>query len=294
MRLLWACGKPALSAAIVSILRPGLVALLVLMSCFFLPGATTARVSLAAFALATIVVVGIGAKAIRSHRKKRDAIVKTPEYEKTVWLKTAIPLLLASSFQVVMTQCSVIMIGYFLGLTEAGYYAAAVRMVGLAGFGLMATNVVVAPMISAAYTSDRRDDLKKALRSGAATIFGLTVPLVVVLLVAGKFGLWLFGESFTVAYPALVVLCVGQIVNALCGCVGYLMSMTGNERTAAGILCCSAILNVTLNATLIPIWGMTGAAIATSVTLVVWNVWMLVVVWKRLGMNPSILAWLSR
>jgi len=294
MRLLWSCSKPALSAALVSILRPGLIALLVLVSYFFWPSVTTARVSLAAFALATMAVVGIGANVIRSYRQEHSLFVETAEYEKAVWLKTALPLLFASSFQVVMTQCSIIMTGYFLGLTEAGYYSAVTRMVGLAAFGLTATNVVVAPMISVAYTRNDTEELKRSLRSGAATIFALTVPLVVVLLVAGKFGLGLFGASFTVAYPALVILCVGQVVNALCGCVGYLMIMTGNERTAARILCCAAILNVLLNATLIPIWGLIGAAIATSITLVVWNVWMLVVVWKRLGMNPSVLTWLPR
>ncbi len=294
IRLLWACGKPVLSAVLVNILRPGLVAMIVVVGYFLLPESPTAREGLIAYALATAVVVVLGVFAIRSFRRERESVAESPEYERRVWLKTAIPFLLTSSFQVVIEQSSTIMVGYYLGYAQAGFYSAASRMVGLAAFGLVATNAVVAPMISAAYTNNRMDDLKRSLRTASVTVFGLTIPFVAILLLLGEFGLGLFGESFKVAYPALVILCGGQLVNALSGCVGYLMIMTGNERAAARILFCAAVLNVILNAILIPIWGILGAACAAATTLVVWNVWMLVVVWKRLRMNPTVLSWIVR
>jgi len=294
IRLLWACKKPALSAALVNLLRPSLVAAMVTSSYFLLPGATTARESLFAYVLATLVIVLIGSKAIRSFCKERQPLTEPPEYERSVWLKAAMPFLLIASFHIVIEQCSIIMVGYYLGYTQAGFYSAASRMVSLAAFGLIATDAVVAPMISAAYSNNRMDDLRRSLRTAAATVFALTIPLVLVLLLLGKLGLGFFGESFKVAYPVIVILCGGQLVNALSGCVGYLMVMTGNERTSARILFCAALLNVTLNATLIPIWGIQGAACATATTRVVWNLWMLVVVWKRLRMNPTVLSWIIK
>jgi len=294
MRLLWACQKPVLSAALVNLLRPSLIAALVIASYFLLPETITARESLAAYALATLVIVLVGMKIIRSFREEHQSLAEPPEYERSVWLKAAVPFLLTSSFHIVIEQCSIILVGYYLGYTEAGFYSAASRMVGLAAFGLVATSAVVAPMISAAYTNNRMDDLRHSLRVAAATVFGLTIPLVLVLLLLGKWGLGFFGENFKVAYPVIVILCGGQLVNALSGCVGYLMTMTGNERAAARILFFAAILNVVLNATLIPIWGIQGAACATATTLVVWNLWMLIVVWKRLRMNPTILSWIIK
>lgn len=288
--LLRACRKPAFASSLVNPIRPSFIALFFSSAYLFLPHEITAKESLIAYLLATVSVVFIGAKALQ----KYQASTTTKEYEKRLWLESAWPLMLTSSFQMVMRQCDIIMVGYYIGITQAGFYSVATRMVGLVAYGLNATNAVVAPMISAAYASNRTDELKRSLRSSAATVFGLTIPLAILMLLVGKWGLSQFGDGFSSAYPALVILCSGQIFNALCGCVGYLLTMTGNERAASRILFFTALLNIGLNATFIPIWGMLGAACATTCTLAVWNIWMMVVVWKRLRLNPTLLSWLYR
>jgi O-antigen/teichoic acid export membrane protein len=48
--------------------------------------------------------------------------------------------------------------------------------------------------------------------------------------------LGLYGEAFRSGASVLVVLAIGQIVNGATGPVGYLLNMTGHERTNARIL----------------------------------------------------------
>nr|WP_277879386.1 polysaccharide biosynthesis C-terminal domain-containing protein [Coleofasciculus sp. FACHB-712] len=98
----------------------------------------------------------------------------------------------------------------------------------------------------------------------------------------------LFGSSFVEGLPALVILTVGQMVNALSGSVGFLMTMTGHQREAALIIGSSAILNVVLNAALIPYLGINGAALSTALTTALWNIIMLVYVNKQLKINSTI------
>jgi O-antigen/teichoic acid export membrane protein len=74
------------------------------------------------------------------------------------------------------------------------------------------------------------------------------------------------------AYVPLVILCVGQLVNASMGSVASVLNMTGHERETTKSVLVGAFVNVTLNLALVPVWGMIGAAIATACTLVVWNV----------------------
>ncbi|MFB2895357.1 polysaccharide biosynthesis C-terminal domain-containing protein [Aerosakkonemataceae cyanobacterium BLCC-F50] len=99
----------------------------------------------------------------------------------------------------------------------------------------------------------------------------------------------LFGSGFIAADWSLKVLVFGQLVNALCGSVGYLMIMTGHQNQSFRVIFCSALLNVVLNAILIPFFGIVGAAIATSFTMIVWNVWLSILVVKYIGVRPSIL-----
>ena len=86
------------------------------------------------------------------------------------------------------------------------------------------------------------------------------------------------------------VLLVGQIVASGFGPQMFLMTMTGNERTAAVMLIGSAILNGVFGVRLIGGMGLTGAAIATTAALIVWNVAMAVFVRQGLGLVPGALA----
>ena len=49
------------------------------------------------------------------------------------------------------------------------------------------------------------------------------------------------------------------------------MEMVGYEKVLRNIILVTALLNVTLNALLVPVIGIYGAAVATSTSLVVWN-----------------------
>jgi len=85
-------------------------------------------------------------------------------------------------------------------------------------------------------------------------------------------------------------LSVGQLINAATGSVGLLLIMTGYERDAAICVGISAVLNVVLNATLIPKWGLTGAAIATTSSMMVWNILLAIWVYRRLRIHSTALG----
>jgi O-antigen/teichoic acid export membrane protein len=96
-----------------------------------------------------------------------------------------------------------------------------------------------------------------------------------------------FGPEYAGGYLALVVLATGQLLNAAAGSVGALLNMTGHARdTVAGLLA-GAILNATLNLVLIPLYGIEGAAYATAITFVFWNVLLHRKVRQRLGIESS-------
>ena len=68
------------------------------------------------------------------------------------------------------------------------------------------------------------------------------------------------------------------------------MTMTGHERGAAVLLISSAVANAVASAVLIGLFQLTGAAVATTATLVVWNVAMGLSLWFDLHLLPGVLA----
>ncbi len=87
----------------------------------------------------------------------------------------------------------------------------------------------------------------------------------------------------------LIFLC-GQIVNALAGSVGLIMTMTGHQNQAGAIVAVSAAVNIILNALLIPLSGLRGAAISTAFTMALRNITILIYIRRRLGINSKVVT----
>jgi O-antigen/teichoic acid export membrane protein len=115
--------------------------------------------------------------------------------------------------------------------------------------------------------------------------------MAVALIGLGPRVLALYAPGFEAGYPALVVLVLGQALNALAGSVGLLLVMTGHDGDVAKVSAGVAVLNITLNFALIPHFDMVGAAIASALSIVIWNFILVVVVRKRLKLNSSAIGW---
>lgn len=216
-----------------------------------------------------------------------------PEYRTREWVVTAFPLSLISGLLLILNQTGVIAVGALAGTMLAGLFGVAARVASLISFGLTAVNSIAAPMISELYWLRKTEELQKMLSHAAIglVVFSLVVGAGVITL--GRFILSLFGPEFVAAYWALVILVIGQLVNALAGPSGFLMTMTGHERTAAKIILGGVILNIVLSVALIPPFGLVGAAIATTAAIAFWNIAMYLHVRRTIGVDPTVLGFLD-
>ncbi len=202
------------------------------------------------------------------------------------WFKVALPLLLISSLNLIMSRADTLMIGMIMNTTNAGIYSAASRLAALSLFGMVASNAIAAPLIAERYASGSSADLQQIVTSTNLFSGLFFIAAVIVLVPFGPSLLSLWGEEFTIGYAALVFLLIGQCVNAFAACSGWILTMTIHERVAAIILGLAALVNIVLNVLLVPNYGMIGAAIATSVSVIAANIALTSVAWVRLGIKP--------
>ncbi|MBD3867920.1 MAG: flippase [Acidobacteria bacterium] len=212
-----------------------------------------------------------------------------PEYETGLWVKTAMPLLLISGFHLVLNQTDTLMLGMIRSTGEAGAYAVASRVTQLIFLGQWAVNAIAAPMFSELHHGGKKERLQEAATYAARAAFLVTVPLAFGLVFFGRQVLAIFSSEFTVAWTALAILAAGQIIHVLCGSVGLLMTMTGRENAAGKIIGMAAVLNIVLNAVLIPRFGLEGAAVSTAVSTAFWNITLVFLVRKRIGIRSTVL-----
>ena len=218
-----------------------------------------------------------------------------PSYDTRGWLATSFPFVIISASYLILGQIDILMLGAWIGPAEAGIYAAATRISAFVALTLVAINAIAAPMISQLHTAQRMTALQRVLTLTARVNLAFALVVATVLVVVGDWILGLFGTEFARGNSALVILVGGQLFNALAGSVGILMAMTGREQQAARIMVLGVVVNIALNAILIPLWGLVGAATATATTMVLWNLLMYLDARRALNMDAAAISvrWLT-
>lgn len=210
--------------------------------------------------------------------------------EMPAWLRVSLPLMLVSSFLVVIQRSDLILVGAMISAEEAGIYNAASRTAALVSFILSAVNAIAAPTIAKLYAEEKYNAMKELAKKIAQYVFWPTFVVSIGLIAGSGFILSLFGSEFVEGRTILIILVFGQLANASVGSVGYFMNMTGNQDQSAKVFGISAVINIFLNIVGIYLFGAIGAAISTSISMAIWNVWLYVLVRKKLNIDSSIFS----
>lgn len=211
-----------------------------------------------------------------------------PKYSNRSWFSSAWPLALVTGLQILNHQTDLLMLGVLATTTEVGIYRVVSQIALLAVFGLQIVNMVVAPRIATLHTAGKVQRLQKLITRSSQITLLVALPLTIALIVFGEAIISvLFGEKYAPGYTPLIVLTIGQLCNAGMGSVGLLLNMTGHERTTVKGVTIAILLNIPLNTLLIPVWGMTGAALASASSLIVWNVILWQASWHILDIDTT-------
>jgi len=210
----------------------------------------------------------------------------TPVDETRRWLGVSFPLMLSAGFLIVMNRADNLLLGLWGDEGETGIYFVASRTAQQAAFMLAAVNAIVAPLVSSRHARGDREGLQRVSRFAVQLVFWPSLIVAVFLLAFSEWVLRLSGPEFVEGKNALFVLVVGQMINALTGPVGILLSLSGRQKLSTKVYGCCATLNILLNLLFIPAFGMTGAAFATAISLIIANLWLAVLVVRQMGIMP--------
>ena len=200
-------------------------------------------------------------------------------------MSTGWPMLLGSAMFLVMSWTDTLLLGHFLDEAEVGVYRVAFRLAAVITLVQAAVNSYAAPWFAERHAVGDDAGLRQALAQTTRLNVAFSVPAFLTLAAAPAWWLGWFGTAFESGAMCLLYLALGQLVNALCGPVMYLLNMTGQERMAQRIVWVAALLNLALNVWAIPRFGILGAAGSTAATMVLWNVAAAVAAHRRLGLS---------
>lgn len=199
-------------------------------------------------------------------------------------IATSLPLFWVASIGMIISVTDIVMLGIWMTADQIALYSVAARLAGLVSFCLVAVNTIAVPKLSAYYAVE--DTHKLELIAQSATLLTGTVALFVAAIfwVVPYRVLQLFGPEFRAAAAPLAILSLGHLVHAATGPAGMLLVASGREKLLRNNMASLAIMNVILNALLIPYYGIVGAAAASAISLGTLKIGTVLIAYRELGL----------
>jgi len=204
--------------------------------------------------------------------KKKDSIDSTNYYEPTVKyiFSISLPMFLTSGMIMLILQIDTVMLSMYSTLKAVGIYAVIVKLAGLSIFVTASINTIAGPKISELFHSGKMDELKNMTQKTTKFAVLITLPIILITIIFGKYLLSVFGSEFVEGYNTLIILLSALFISTTAGSEGYFLNMTGHQKVYNYILILSSMLNIGLNYLLIPKYGIEGAAVASLISKGFW------------------------
>jgi O-antigen/teichoic acid export membrane protein len=197
------------------------------------------------------------------------------------------PLLLVGFSGLILEWTDTLMLGYFTTSSDVGIYNAALPTARLVQTipGIFA--VIFMPVISELFSRGRYEDIRDMYSIVTKWILSLVIPaFLLIVLFAPSVIRIVFGAGYTGGASALAILTSGYLFISLFGLTDPILEVYGRTKVIMGCTVLTAAINVILNWYLIPIYGITGAALATGSSFVFWSVIQFLFVYRLGKMQP--------
>jgi len=179
-------------------------------------------------------------------------------------------VVLANGMGLIQTYTDSIMLGYFMTDVDVGLYAVAVVIAYAMRLPSQAIQTITNPTIATYWRRGEVDKIEDLINRIMKYTAAFIIPVG---FLVGFFGheiiTLIFGAEFTPAVLPLQILLIGAVFGAIQASVGTALSSTAYVNMVFNLTGITVVANIILNLLLIPRLGITGAAIATSTSMII-------------------------
>lgn len=184
-------------------------------------------------------------------------------------LNFSYPFMFVIILQTFMHWMDILMLGYFTNASTVGLYHPAARTAGLLQALLISFISIYAPMISQFHSEKNILKMNQTYKMVSRWLLVFSIPISIMFILFPENILSLFGKEYISSANVLIILTISTLLQAIFGAASPTLGMSGFTRLVLINTCVAFILNLGLNYTLIPLYGINGAAYATLITLTI-------------------------
>jgi O-antigen/teichoic acid export membrane protein len=200
---------------------------------------------------------------------------------------------LISLFTLLGTKITMLILPVYLPAKDIGIFNISYRFADLLIFPFFLMHTVL-PQLFARHAVTGRAYTQSLFSESNKLMTLLSIPLLLVNVVAGNLFLRLFGPEFSAGYPAMIYISLAQFLFSIFGPANTILMMQDREKYSAGCLLFYVSMLAATSWWLIPAGGITGGALAILISSAAYNILMALVLYRVCGIRSPFFAWLGR
>jgi O-antigen/teichoic acid export membrane protein len=216
----------------------------------------------------------------------RDSTMETGLRRRIV--EYSFPITLTSSGTVLIKRTDILLIGFFLNPVAVGYYTIGKQIIEFAANPANSLGFSISPRYAEQYQQGNPQRAAELYQQALKSIFLLYAAAAVgLVIVAEPTVQYIFGEEYLGAVVVIQILAAYLFIQAVSYVTGSGLDYLGKAKIRGILKVVIAVGNLVLNIILIPIMGVSGAAIATVITYAVYVTGNVYIMHRQLPLNWS-------
>lgn len=185
-----------------------------------------------------------------------------------------------------------IMIPLYLNMAQNGFFTKASFLSNILDFPTRSLNQIAAPIISKAWKDNHLEEIDVIYKKASVNLFliGCLVFLLIWYSLDDVISLSTSPDTFHNARAIFLILAISKLADMITSVNTQILIYSKAYRYSLYFLLFLGIANVALNSQLIPQYGIVGAAAATAISLIAFNIMKLVFIYRRYNMHPFSIA----
>ncbi len=198
-------------------------------------------------------------------------------YIKKELIRFSLPLLFITLISPLMQWIDTLMLGYFRTPSEVGIYNAALPTASLLFFIPSILLTLYVPVLTDVYAQDKKEMFFSLYKRITKWIFSTNIMLLgVFYLFSANILNVLFGNDYLAGSTALMILSTGYFISYIFSTSAKILMIFKKTKIILLNTVIILLLNLLLNFYLIPLYGINGAAMATSFSLIIESILVIV------------------
>ncbi len=202
------------------------------------------------------------------------------------FIPLSLPLAAGDVLNGVLQRADILLLTMFVGTSAAGVYGASEFITRIIASARSVFDSVAAPVFAEAVSLGQRDRLRQNLVMMNRWVVTVSAPIALTVLVLRRDLLALYGSDFQEGATTVAILAMSHWVNVSFGLMGWILVGGGRSRLLLQNNIVVAVVNVVLGVTLIPRFGLLGAALAALGSVVLLHTQVLIEVRLWFGIYP--------